>query len=69
MALSTSVVCTRWSFGLVLTVLAGILLTALSAFLHGAYAEARLVGAEGWTRWVVADLLLLAAQVVFPLAT
>lgn len=65
----TSVVLTRWSLGRVMTALAATLLTALSALLHGAYAEARLVGSEGWTRWVVVDVLLIAAPLVLTTAT
>lgn len=66
---TTGAVSTRWSLGRVLTALAATLLTALSTLLHGAYVEARLVGSEGWTRWVVVDVLLVAAPLVLPAAT
>ena len=69
MAERTNVVRIRWSLGRVITALAATLLTALSAMLHGAHAEARLVGSQGWTRWVVVDVLLIAAPLVLPAAT
>jgi hypothetical protein len=43
---------------------AALVLTAVSAMLHGSGAEARLQGPSGWTGWVTLDLLLAVLPIL-----
>lgn len=60
---------TRRLPGRVIAALAATLMTAVSAMFHGSHAAARLEGPQGWTVWVVLDLLLVAAPLLLPAAT
>jgi hypothetical protein len=48
---------------------AALVLTALSAMLHGSGAEARLQGPSGWTGWVTLDLMLAVVPVLVPVTS
>ena len=47
--------------------LAAMMLTLVSAMIHGSHADARLLGPDGWTEWVTLDVVLVALPVVTPM--